>query len=266
VAGRRHDCACRELAAGITATGFCADVERVLRASGLEPDALTLEVTESTLFQDTEAVAATIECVRALGVHLALDDFGTGYSSLVYLRRFHVEVIKIDQSFVRGIGRDPEDELIIRGIIDLARSLGISLVAEGVETEAEADWLVAAGCTELQGFLYARPHPAEDLRHWLRTFEGSRHRRPMLTRPRARGDPPRGRLIERSRRHPGQCLALFVPRHPGSRLGPKRSVLGRQADGHGAGDEGPRRASDPHRDRDDGRRLGVGRHDLDGDR
>jgi diguanylate cyclase (GGDEF)-like protein len=146
---------------------FCHDIDAILTECGLDPDALTLEVTESVLFRDTAAVAAVIDCLRRIGVHLALDDFGTGYSSLVYLRRFHVGEIKIDRSFVSGIGHEPEDETIIRSIINLARSLGIGLVAEGAETEAEADWLVRAGCDVIQGYVDSRPLPATDVLPWI---------------------------------------------------------------------------------------------------
>jgi diguanylate cyclase (GGDEF)-like protein len=148
---------------------FCDQLESILLSSGLEPDALTLEVTESTLFLDTAPIVAVIDRVRRLGVHLSLDDFGTGYCSFVYLRRFDVEVIKIDQSFVRGIGRNAEDEMIIRGIVNLARSLEIDLVAEGVETEAQAEWLAEVDCHLIQGYLYCHPLPAAELRPWLWT-------------------------------------------------------------------------------------------------
>ena len=103
----------------------------------------------------------TLHEIRALGVHLAMDDFGTGYSSLTYLRRFPVEALKVDRSFVDGLGRDREDEAIVAMILSLARNLDLFVVAEGVETEVQLARLIQLGCTVVQGYLLGRPVPAE---------------------------------------------------------------------------------------------------------
>jgi diguanylate cyclase (GGDEF)-like protein len=148
---------------------FLPTVSAALAESGLEPQSLSLEITETTLMTDTDAAAATLRAIRALGVHLALDDFGTGYSSLTYLRRFPVEALKIDRSFVAGIGRDREDEAIVAMVLHLAQALGLRVVAEGVETADQLDKLRRLGCPLMQGFYFGRPMPAEQVRDFLRS-------------------------------------------------------------------------------------------------
>lgn len=133
-----------------------------LEASGLDPARLELELTESILIQDTEEVLATVRQLKALGVKLSIDDFGTGYSSLSYLKRFDVDKLKIDQSFVRDMATDPEDEVIVRTIIQMAQSLDLRTIAEGVENERMLDNLKSFLCDEAQGFHIARPMPASD--------------------------------------------------------------------------------------------------------
>ena len=147
---------------------FVPTVAAVLADTGLEPHALSLEITETTIMADTEAAAETLRAIRALGVHLAIDDFGTGYSSLTYLRRFPVETLKIDRSFVAGIGRDLEDEAIVDMILSLARALGLQVVAEGVETAGQRDRLRSLGCDLMQGFYFGRPMPADQADDFLR--------------------------------------------------------------------------------------------------
>jgi diguanylate cyclase (GGDEF)-like protein/PAS domain S-box-containing protein len=132
-------------------------VEAALVASGIAPERLELELTETVLLQDTEAVTATLRRLKALGVKLSMDDFGTGYSSLAYLRRFKFDKIKIDRSFVCDLIDDPDDAAIVRGIVSLAQSLGLSVLAEGVETEAIAQRLRHLQCTYAQGYLFDRP-------------------------------------------------------------------------------------------------------------
>ncbi len=144
---------------------FVATVVAALDDCGLDPDRLWLEITETSIMADTEAAAETFRAVRALGVHVAVDDFGTGYSSLTYLRRFPVETLKIDRSFVAGIGRDREDEAIVGMILSLARALELRVVAEGVETAAQLDQLRRLGCGLVQGFHLGRPMPAEAARN-----------------------------------------------------------------------------------------------------
>ncbi|MFF5289387.1 putative bifunctional diguanylate cyclase/phosphodiesterase [Paractinoplanes globisporus] len=146
---------------------FVATVSAVLGDTGLEPHLLSLEITETTLMADTEAAVETLRAIAALGVHLALDDFGTGYSSLTYLRRFPVEALKIDRSFVAGIGQDREDEAIVGMILNLSRALGLQVVAEGVETAEQIDQLRRWGCPLMQGFYFGRPMPAEQIEQFL---------------------------------------------------------------------------------------------------
>ena len=146
---------------------FVPTIATVLADTGLNPDALWLEITETTIMADTEAAAETLRVIRALGVHVAVDDFGTGYSSLTYLRRFPVETLKIDQSFVAGLGHDREDEAIVEMILSLARALHLHVVAEGVETAGQLDQLRRWGCGLMQGFYFGRPMPADETRRFL---------------------------------------------------------------------------------------------------
>jgi EAL domain-containing protein (putative c-di-GMP-specific phosphodiesterase class I) len=146
---------------------FVPTIEAVLAETGLDPDGLWLEITETTIMADTEAAAETLRAIRALGVHLAIDDFGTGYSSLTYLRRFPVETLKIDRSFVAGIGRDREDEAIVDMILSLARALDLRVVAEGVETIEQLEQLRQLGCGLMQGFYFGRPMPADQVSNYL---------------------------------------------------------------------------------------------------
>jgi diguanylate cyclase (GGDEF)-like protein/PAS domain S-box-containing protein len=139
-------------------------VLRALAASGAPPPALELELTESILIDGAEQVLATIRRLQGLGVKLAIDDFGTGYSSLAYLKRFAVDKLKIDQSFVRDIVTDQDDAAIVRAVIQMARSLGLHVLAEGVETEAVAVELRAMNCDLVQGYHFGRPMPAAEFR------------------------------------------------------------------------------------------------------
>jgi diguanylate cyclase (GGDEF)-like protein/PAS domain S-box-containing protein len=132
-----------------------------LHTSGLAPDGLELELTESTLIDDTENVLATLARLRGIGVRLSIDDFGTGYSSFTYLRRFVIDKLKIDQSFVRSMRHDRNDAAIARAIIKMARIMGVRTLAEGVEDPVVADMLRSFRCNEAQGFLYGHPMSAE---------------------------------------------------------------------------------------------------------
>jgi len=133
-----------------------------LTESGLDPACLELELTESILIKDVEEVLATVCQLKALGLKLAIDDFGTGYSSLSYLKRFKVDKLKIDKSFIRDLATDPDDAAIIRTIIQMARNLNLRTIAEGVEDEEMLDLLRIFACDEIQGYLIARPMPADD--------------------------------------------------------------------------------------------------------
>lgn len=138
-------------------------IEDALLRAGLPPQALCVEITESALLDTSSTNLATVGQLRSLGVEIALDDFGTGYSSLTHLKSFPVNVIKIDRSFVAGLGTDTEDTAIVRAVINLAGALGLTTVAEGVENRTQRDHLKSLGCTCAQGYFYSRPLPARDL-------------------------------------------------------------------------------------------------------
>jgi EAL domain-containing protein (putative c-di-GMP-specific phosphodiesterase class I) len=135
-------------------------VGSVLADSGLPPGCLQLEITESVLMRDAAGAVRILKDLKSLGVGLSVDDFGTGYSSLSYLKRFPVDVLKIDQSFVAGLGKDPDDSAIVRAIVSLGRALNLTIVAEGVETTLQAESLADLTCRFAQGFYFARPKPA----------------------------------------------------------------------------------------------------------
>jgi EAL domain-containing protein (putative c-di-GMP-specific phosphodiesterase class I) len=159
------------------------DVGRMLVLTGLEADALELEITESVLMDQSEAGVRTLGNLRGLGVRLVLDDFGTGYSSLSYLKHLPLDTIKIDRSFVAGI-EDSADRSIVEAVIALAHGLGIGVVAEGIETEAQADRLRELGCDLGQGFLFSRPVPAEKTTALLRRADGTRADGAKTSQPR----------------------------------------------------------------------------------
>ena len=136
-------------------------VAQALAESGVSADALWLEITETALMTDTKAAANALRELRSLGLHLAVDDFGTGYSSLTYLKRFPVESIKVDRTFVNGLGINPEDTTIVEAVVKLGHSLGLTVVAEGVETPLQLTRLRDVNCDFGQGYLFGRPRPAE---------------------------------------------------------------------------------------------------------
>ncbi|MEQ1657883.1 MAG: EAL domain-containing protein [Hylemonella sp.] len=143
-------------------------VLRALEESGLSPQLLELELTESILIQNAEGVLASLKRLKQLGVKLSIDDFGTGYSSLSYLKRFDIDKLKIDQSFVRDLGKDEEDAAIVRAVIQMAHSLSLKTIAEGVETEEMVASLCRYGCDEAQGYHFARSMPASEVTEFLR--------------------------------------------------------------------------------------------------
>ncbi|WP_024872105.1 putative bifunctional diguanylate cyclase/phosphodiesterase [Tolumonas lignilytica] len=138
-----------------------SSVVQALTASGIEPAMLELELTESILLKDTEHVLATVQRLKQMGIKLSIDDFGTGYSSLSYLKRFRVDKLKIDQSFIRELAFNAEDAAIVRAIIQMARSLGLSTIAEGVESQRVLELLRLYHCDEVQGYFISRPMPAD---------------------------------------------------------------------------------------------------------
>ena len=140
-----------------------AEVGSALAASGLDPSRLILEITELVLMQTTTATIGKLADLRRIGVRLAIDDFGTGYSSLGYLERFPVDILKIDKTFIDGIGERGNRPVLARAIVQLGRALGLQVVAEGIERPEQAGGLRRLGCTRGQGYLYARPMPADQL-------------------------------------------------------------------------------------------------------
>uniref|UniRef100_UPI003D817739 putative bifunctional diguanylate cyclase/phosphodiesterase n=1 Tax=Trichloromonas sp. TaxID=3069249 RepID=UPI003D817739 len=147
--------------------GFIDMIDQVLQETGLEADYLELELTESTLLHGAHEVIANMLDIKVRGIHLSIDDFGTGYSSLSYLKHFPIDRLKIDRSFVRDIHIYKDDAAIVDAIIAMGHSLGRRVLAEGVETDAELEFLRSRGCDEVQGYLYSRPLPAEALIGWM---------------------------------------------------------------------------------------------------
>ncbi|CAD6555394.1 bifunctional diguanylate cyclase/phosphodiesterase [Paraburkholderia metrosideri] len=146
---------------------FVAKVFAILRRTGARPDRLKLELTESVLVDNVQDIIQKMGALKARGVVFSLDDFGIGYSSLSYLKRLPLDQLKIDRSFVRDVLVDPNDAVIAKTIVALARSLGLGVIAEGVETEAQRDFLAAAGCYAYQGFYFCRPLPIDDFEAML---------------------------------------------------------------------------------------------------
>lgn len=143
-------------------------VSTILVETGLPPSCLELELTEAAAMDDPLAAIAVMDRLHERGIRMAIDDFGTGYSSLSYLKRFKIYKLKIDQSFVRDITSDPEDKAIVTAIINMANSLGMSTIAEGVETEGQLSFLQQQGCGEVQGYYFAKPLPADEFERYLR--------------------------------------------------------------------------------------------------
>jgi diguanylate cyclase (GGDEF)-like protein/PAS domain S-box-containing protein len=175
-AGHKFDVAVNLSARALREAALPETVERLLVTYGVAPAALTLEITESALMTDPTTALAVLRRLAACGVRLSIDDFGTGYSSLAYLKNLPVDEVKVDKSFVRGLGPRAEarDFAIVAAVLGMARSLGLDVVAEGVETESEWATLSGLRCDTVQGYLVSRPLPAPALDEWLRTLEGGR--------------------------------------------------------------------------------------------
>jgi EAL domain-containing protein (putative c-di-GMP-specific phosphodiesterase class I) len=141
--------------------GLPEEVGTIVRETGFEPRRLQLEISEAVLMRDDPRVFDRLEALKALGVRLAIDDFGTGYASLSYLKRLPVDCLKIDRSLVKGVGYETEDTAIIRAVVSLAHSLGITVTAEGIETQDQLTQLREVGCDQGQGYLFARPVSAD---------------------------------------------------------------------------------------------------------
>ena len=149
------------------------DIEGSLARSGLEPAALTIEITETTLMRNAEQTARRLATIKQLGVMIAIDDFGTGYSSLAHLQRFPVDALKIDRSFISGLKQNTEGETLIRTLVQLGKALSLDTFAEGIEQHEELSLLRSESCDSGQGFLYARPLDATATEEFLDNRAGS---------------------------------------------------------------------------------------------
>jgi len=152
---------------------FMDMVRQTLQSSGVNPGQMELEITEGAVMDEADGSTAQLHALRALGLHLAIDDFGTGYSSLAYLRRFPINRLKIDRSFITDLMRRSEDAAIVQALIQLSHSLGLTVVAEGVEDLSQEACLRDWGCDLLQGYVYARPVPAAQASEMLRQAQTS---------------------------------------------------------------------------------------------
>jgi len=157
--------------------GLVEDITRILQEVGLGPEHLELEITESIAMDNVEATVEKLEVLKRMGLQLSIDDFGTGYSSLSYLKRFAIDKLKIDQSFVRDIATDPNDAAIAASTIALAHKMGLKVIAEGVETREQVAFLHEQGCDEVQGYYYGRPMTATDFEKMLSTASYRRRAR-----------------------------------------------------------------------------------------
>jgi EAL domain-containing protein (putative c-di-GMP-specific phosphodiesterase class I) len=142
---------------------FISTLEKLLEETSCRPEWLEFEVTESQIMSNPQECIRILEIINDMGISLSVDDFGTGYSSLAYLKKLPVNKLKIDQSFVKNLPDDEEDAAIIKAIIALAKSLKFQIVAEGVETKEQKDFIVACGCECIQGYYYAKPMSADDI-------------------------------------------------------------------------------------------------------
>jgi EAL domain-containing protein (putative c-di-GMP-specific phosphodiesterase class I) len=150
---------------------FPAKVQQLTQRSAVDPKKLTLEITESSIMEDPERSLQTLLKLREQGLRLSIDDFGTGYSSLAYLKRLPLDELKIDRSFVMSMQTDPADAKIVRSTIDLAHNLGLSVVAEGIDSPEAFALLRDLGCDEGQGYRLARPMPAAYFAEWARRWQ-----------------------------------------------------------------------------------------------
>jgi EAL domain-containing protein (putative c-di-GMP-specific phosphodiesterase class I) len=158
---------------------FVDTVATILKESAVPPSRVVLELTEGLLIDEPETAKSRLEDLRKLGVRLALDDFGAGYSSLTYLQRLPFDKLKIDRGFVAALEHSANTGVIIQAIVALGRALGMSVLIEGVETEEQRVLLRLAGCTEMQGFLFARPAPREEIDRLLSIKDTSSRARPL---------------------------------------------------------------------------------------
>jgi EAL domain-containing protein (putative c-di-GMP-specific phosphodiesterase class I) len=154
--------------------GLTREIETVLRETGMDPSLLELEITESMIMHNAERAVKILSTIKALGIRLAIDDFGTGYSSLAHLKRFPIDTLKVDRSFIREIPSDAEDRAIAEAIIAMGKTLSLTVVAEGVETPEQQAFLSERACDEMQGYIFSTPVPPDDFAALLRKHSTSR--------------------------------------------------------------------------------------------
>jgi EAL domain-containing protein (putative c-di-GMP-specific phosphodiesterase class I) len=157
-------------------------IEKLLRDTGVSPESLELEITETSIMSDPQRVIRTLDQIRRLGVRFAIDDFGTGYSSFAYLTKLPVSCIKIDKSFIQNIENDRDSSVIVKSIIDLGHNLGLKIVAEGVETIESKKMLRVFQCDEGQGYYFCRPVPADAMTHFLLGGSSTPIEPPLITK------------------------------------------------------------------------------------
>jgi len=148
--------------------GLIYTIQEIMERYDIKPENIELEITESSVMGDVDVAIATMNKFRDIGLHLAIDDFGTGYSSLSYLKRFPINTLKIDQSFVRDLTIDSDDAAIVKAIISMAKSLQLNVVAEGVETQEQLNFLKANDCENVQGYLFSKPLPADEFMQYIK--------------------------------------------------------------------------------------------------
>ncbi len=166
-----------------THPNFCSTVNKVLETVQLPAQNLELEITEGVFMHNEEHTLAVLNQLKSLGLHLSIDDFGTGYSSLSYLKRFPIDKLKIDQSFIRDCHQNDDDKAIVETIVSLGKSLHLSLIAEGVEEESHVDFLRDLGCEEIQGYWFSKPIRESDLVHFLAEKGGDIKIEPLVSLP-----------------------------------------------------------------------------------
>jgi EAL domain-containing protein (putative c-di-GMP-specific phosphodiesterase class I) len=181
-AGREVPVAVNLSVRGLLDPDLMPTIRRLLETYQLPPHMLSLEITESSVMADVPRTLPVLQELADFGLALAVDDFGTGYSSLAYLRQLPVKEVKIDKSFVRDMGTEESDAAIVSTIIGLARQLGLSVVAEGVEDEGSRDRLIDLGCDIAQGYLFSRPLPPDRLAAWFAARDGGARSRVRLLR------------------------------------------------------------------------------------
>jgi diguanylate cyclase (GGDEF)-like protein/PAS domain S-box-containing protein len=186
--------------------GFCGLIRKVLRDTGLAPEYLELELTESLLLANADLMLSVIQELKAMGLTLAIDDFGTGYSSFAYLRQFRVNKVKIDRSFIRDVAVNPDDAAITAAIISMAKSLRLKVIAEGVEDEAQMSFLLAHHCDEIQGYYFSKPLAVDRVAEKLRGNSPEPHK--------PAGDNPDNKTLEVSISLMSIGLALLVSADP----------------------------------------------------